>query len=164
MDQEFQEDRGNIQSPLNPSWSSLAKPPQHHPQLSHLYQGESIKTSIFSAFQMQMLWGAVDMCRPVTQQALRQCNFLSSTSVFHSVFFQCDYTLHIGVFLTPVHYSMQQLDFIDEGVCLQVVAAAMIFKDFPSGPMQISFVYLPYPRQGQPIPLSGRKRGFCKAG
>lgn len=51
--------------------------PQHHPWLSHLYQEESIKTSIFSEFQIQMLWGAVDMCIPETQQALRQGTAIS---------------------------------------------------------------------------------------
>lgn len=67
---------------------------------------------------MQMLWGAIDMCIPVTQQAPGHCNFLPRGGVSHSDFFQCDCTLHIGIFLTSEHCSTLQLDPVDEGVCL----------------------------------------------
>lgn len=73
-----------------------------------------------------MLWGAVDMCIPVTQQSLEYCNFLPSGGVWHyAFFFLHDYTLHIGIFIASEFYSMQQLDCIDEGVCLKVVVATM---------------------------------------
>lgn len=121
--------------PLVLVWSSLAKPLQYHPRLSHLSQGENIKTWIFSEFWMLRLWGAVDMYTPVTQQAPGHGNFLSSAGVLHSVSFpQCDHTLHIGVFLTSEHYSMQQLDSLRKALAFRLSWLLCSVKKLPGRP------------------------------
>lgn len=86
---------------------------------------------------MLRLWGSVVMYIPVTQQGPGHANFLSSAGVFHSVFFffsQCDHTLHIGIFLTPEHSSMQQLDSLRKVLAFRLSWLLYSVKKLPGRP------------------------------